>query len=109
MLWPLLFGGAASWVVVTVTARFSFGAVVTGFVVAGITAALVAVVTVSPLVLLVAPAISSVTAAAGQGVFAVRATAAVPGDDRSAAIGVFTLCYLLGAAFGPSIVALLLV
>lgn len=108
MLWPLLFGGAASWVVVTVTARLGFGTVVTGFVVAGGAAALVAVLTVAPLVLLVAPAISSVTAAAGQGVFAVRATAAVPDDDRSSAIGLFTLYYLLGAAFGPAIVALLL-
>jgi MFS family permease len=108
MLWPLLFGGAASWVVVTVTARLGFGAVVTGFVIAGMAAALVAVFAVSPIILLVAPAISSVTAAAGQGVFAVRATAAVPDDDRSEAIGVFTLCYLLGEAFGPAIVALLL-
>jgi MFS family permease len=108
MLWPLLFGGAASWVVVTVTARFGFGAVVAGFAAAGVAAMLVAVFAVSPLVLLVAPAISSVTAAAGQGVFAVRATAAVPDDDRSAAIGLFTLCYLLGAAFGPALTALLL-
>lgn len=108
MLWPLLFGGAASWVVVTVTARLGFGAVVAGFVVAGTAAALVAVLTTAPLLLLVAPAISAVAAAAGQGVFAVRATAAVPDDDRSATIGVFTLCYLLGAAFGPAIVALLL-
>jgi DHA2 family metal-tetracycline-proton antiporter-like MFS transporter len=107
MLWPLLFGGAASWVVVTVTTRLGFGTVTTGFAVAGATAALIAAATLTPLVLLIAPAISSVTAAAGQGVFAVRATAAVPDSHRPAAIGLFTLCYLLGAAFGPAIVALL--
>jgi hypothetical protein len=31
----------------------------------------------------------------------------VPDERRPAAIGLFTLCYLLGAAFGPAIVALL--
>ena len=108
MLWPLLFGGLASWVVVTVTGRLGFGTVITGFAVAGVAAALIAISTVAPLALLVAPGISSVAAAAGQGVFAVRATAAVPDGHRPAAIGLFTLCYLLGAAFGPAIVALLL-
>jgi hypothetical protein len=44
----------------------------------------------------------------GQGIFAIRATATVPHDDRPSAIGLFNLCYLLGAAFGPAIVALLL-
>jgi hypothetical protein len=107
MLWPLLIGGTGSWFVVTATARFGFGAVVTGFVVAGVTAALIAFVTVDPVLLLVAPGISAITAASGQGVFAVRATAAVPDGDRPAAIGLFTLCYLLGAAFGPAIAALL--
>ncbi len=102
-LWPLLFGGLASWVV-TVTARLRFGAVVTGFVIAGIASPLVVLSSVAPLVLLVAPGISSVTAASGQGVFVVRA---VPDDHRSAAIGLFTLCYLLGAAFGPALVTLL--
>ena len=107
MLWPLLFGGAASWVVVSFTGRLRFRTVITGFAAAGVAAPLVAVATVAPLVLLVAPAISSVAAAAGQGVFAVRATPALPDGNRPAAIGLFTLCYLLGAAFGPAIVALL--
>jgi MFS transporter, DHA2 family, metal-tetracycline-proton antiporter len=108
MLWPLLFGGLASWVVVTATTRLRFGTVVAAFAAAGVAAALTAISSVAPLVLLAAPAISSVTAAAGQGVFAVRATAAVPGDRRPAAIGLFNLCYLLGAAFGPAMVGQLL-
>ncbi|MEU5259206.1 MFS transporter [Amycolatopsis sp. NPDC021455] len=108
MLWPLLFGGAGSWVVVAVTARVRFGPLITGFAIAGGVAVLIAVSSGTPLVLLLAPAVSSIAAAAGQGVFAVRATAAVPDGCRSAGIGLFTLCYLLGAAFGPAIVALLI-
>ncbi|MFC0439902.1 MFS transporter [Kutzneria buriramensis] len=107
MLWPLLLGGTVSWVVVTATARLRMGVVLTGFIAAGVTAALLGLTSVNPVVLLVAPGISALTAASGQGVFAVRATAAVPDERRSAAIGLFTLCYLLGAAFGPAIVALL--
>jgi MFS family permease len=107
MLWPLLLGGTVSWVVVTATARLRMGVVLTGFIAAGVTAALLGLTSVSPVVLLVAPGISALPAASGQGVFAVRATAAVPDERRPAAIGLFTLCYLLGAAFGPAIVALL--
>ncbi|MET0238007.1 MAG: MFS transporter [Kibdelosporangium sp.] len=107
MLWPLLLGGLLSWVVVTVTAKLGFRTVIAGFVVAGAAAVLVAVAGFNPIVLLVAPGISAITAASGQGVFAVRATEAVPDDHRPAAIGLFNLCYLLGAAFGPALVALL--
>jgi uncharacterized membrane protein len=107
MLWPLLVGGTVSWVVVTATARLRMGVVLTGFIAAGVTAAVLGLTSVNPAVLLVAPGISALTAASGQGVFAVRATAAVPDERRPAAIGLFTLCYLLGAAFGPAIVALL--
>jgi DHA2 family metal-tetracycline-proton antiporter-like MFS transporter len=107
MLWPLLVGGTVSWVVVTATARLRMGVVLTGFIAAGVTAALLGLTSVNPVVLLVAPGLSALTAASGQGVFAVRATAAVPDERRPAAIGLFTLCYLLGAAFGPAIVALL--
>lgn len=105
MLWPLLLGGMASWAVVAFTARLRFGAVVPGFVVAAVVAPLIAAFAVAPAVLLVAPGITALAAASGQGVFVVRATAAVPDDHRPAAIGLFTLCYLLGAAFGPAIVA----
>jgi MFS transporter, DHA2 family, metal-tetracycline-proton antiporter len=107
MLWPLLVGGTVSWVVVTATARLRFGVVLAGFIAAGLTAALLGLTSVNPVVLLTAPGISALSAASGSGVFAVRATAAVPDERRPAAIGLFTLCYLLGAAFGPAIVALL--
>lgn len=107
MLWPLLFGGTVSWIVVAATARTSFRAVTTVLAVAGMVASVTAVLSVSPFVLLIAQAVGSVAAASGQGVLAVRAAAAVPDDHRPAAIGLFNLCYLLGAAFGPAMVLLL--
>lgn len=57
--------------------------------------------------LLVAQALASIAAASGQGVFAVHSTEAVPDEERPSAIGLFNLCYLLGAAFGPAVVSLL--
>jgi len=54
----------------------------------------------------IAMALGSIAAAAGQGALAGRATSAVPDDDRPAAIGLFNLCFPLGAAFGPAIVSL---
>ncbi|MEU0162450.1 hypothetical protein ABZ154_27485 [Streptomyces sp. NPDC006261] len=50
---------------------------------------------------------ASIAASSGQGVFAVRSTESVPDEERPAAIGLFNLCYLLGAAFGPATVSLL--
>ncbi|GGK75931.1 hypothetical protein Ppa06_39990 [Planomonospora parontospora subsp. parontospora] len=47
------------------------------------------------------------TDASGQGAFAARATAAVPDRAWATAMGLFNLCYLLGAAFGPAIAAAL--
>ncbi|MGH3821819.1 MAG: MFS transporter [Pseudonocardiaceae bacterium] len=107
ILWPLLFGGTVSWFVVAATARVSFRAVTTVLAAAGIVAAVTAMLSVSPLVLLIAQAVGSVAAASGQGALAVRAAAAVPDDHRLAVIGLFNLCYLLGVAFGPAIVSLL--
>ncbi|MDP9869598.1 MULTISPECIES: MFS transporter [Streptosporangium] len=56
--------------------------------------------------LLLAQAAASIAAASGQGVLAVRAVSAAPEEHRPAAIGLFNLCYLLGTAFGPAVVAL---
>ncbi len=106
MLWPLLFGGTVSWIVVATTARASFRGVTTVLVAAGMVAAVTAALSVSPLLLLIAQAVGSVAAASGQGALAVRAAAAVPDDHRPAAIGLCNLCYLLGVAFGPAIVSL---
>ncbi|WP_433272096.1 MFS transporter [Actinosynnema sp. CS-041913] len=107
MLWPLLLGGALSWFVVAGTAKARHGVVAAVLVGLGVAGAVVAALTADPAALLVAQGAASIAASSGQGVFAVRATTAVPATHRPAAIGLFTLCYLLGAAFGPAIVALL--
>ncbi|MFI7438722.1 MFS transporter [Nonomuraea indica] len=105
--WPLLFGGLASYLVIAMTARAPFRALVAGFpVLSGAGVALAGLSTV-PAVLLVAQAFTSLAAASGQGAFATRAGAAVPDGARPAAMGLFNLAYLLGAAFGPAIATLL--
>ncbi|WP_344873476.1 MFS transporter, partial [Nonomuraea antimicrobica] len=106
--WPLLFGGISSYVVIAVTARtpFRFVALLfpasagAGIVLAGLSAA--------PFALLGAQALTSIAAASGQGALATRAGAAVPEPSRPAAMGLFNLAYLLGAAFGPAIATLFL-
>ncbi|MFC4061193.1 MFS transporter [Planomonospora corallina] len=107
ILWPLLFGGLVSYGTIAATAKAPVKAVAVLF--SGLAAAGVALAGagVSPAVLLVAQAFTSLAAASGQGAFAARATAAVPGRARATAMGLFNLCYLLGAAFGPAIAAAL--
>ncbi|MEU4723336.1 MFS transporter [Nonomuraea dietziae] len=107
MVWPLLFGGGLSWFVVAASARMRPRPVIAALVVAGVAAALTAAFTGWAFGLLAAQAAASIAAASGQGVLAVRATSAAPEEHRAAAIGLFNLCYLLGTAFGPAIVALL--
>ncbi|MEW2386421.1 MFS transporter [Micromonospora sp. NPDC047707] len=105
MLWPLLLGGTLSWFVVVAATRLRP---------ASTTAAFIALVTVSvgvsiwsssgPL-LLVGLFLGSIAASSSQGWLALRAESAVGEGERPAAIGLFNLCYLLGAAFGPALVA----
>ncbi|MEV0233923.1 MFS transporter [Nonomuraea sp. NPDC050786] len=117
--WPLLFGGLASYGVIALTARVPFGVLATlfpalaaaGVALAGLVAATAlpagAALGAASLALLVAQGLTSVAAASGQGAFATRAGAAVPAAARPAAMGLFNLAYLLGAAFGPAIATLL--
>ncbi|MET8682233.1 MFS transporter [Streptomyces sp. NPDC004647] len=107
MVWPLLLGGTLSWFVVAASARVDRRLVITVLIAMGTVAPVTAALSVWALVLLIAQAVASIAAASGQGVFAVQATSAVPEDQRPAAIGMFNLSYLLGAAFGPAIVSLL--
>ncbi|MFJ5266351.1 MFS transporter [Streptomyces sp. NPDC088387] len=106
MVWPLLFGGALSWFVVAASGPLGRRPVVAVLVVLGAVAPLLALGTAWT-VLLVAQASASIAAASGQGILAGQANDAVHEDQRPAAIGLFNLCYLLGAAFGPSIATLL--
>ncbi|MEV2278342.1 MFS transporter [Nocardiopsis sp. NPDC049922] len=106
MVWPLLLGGGLSWFVVAASGPLGRRPVVTVLVVLGAVAPLLAL-SGSWTVLLVAQASASIAAASGQGVLAGQAQDAVRAADRPSATGLFNLCYLLGAAFGPSIATLL--
>ncbi|MFE1952170.1 MFS transporter [Streptomyces sp. NPDC059524] len=107
MVWPMLLGGALSWFVVAASARTGHRPIVLALLALGATAPVVTWLGSGAALLLGAQALSSVAASSGQGVFSVRAADAVPERERPAAIGLFTLCYLLGAAFGPALVTLL--
>ncbi|WET76749.1 MFS transporter [Amycolatopsis sp. QT-25] len=105
ILWPLLFGGLVSYVVIAATAKTPFRAVAVLFPALAVLALTLAGVSASPAALLIAQALASLAAASGQGVYAVRAGDAA-GSHRAAGMGLFNLTYLLGAAFGPAIAAL---
>ncbi|WP_244894031.1 MFS transporter [Planobispora rosea] len=107
ILWPLLFGGVASYATIAATAKAPVKTVAVLFPGLAATGAVLAGAAASPVLLLTAQALTSLAAASGQGAFAARAAAAVPGDARATAMGQFNLCYLLGAAFGPAIAATL--
>ncbi|MET8982259.1 MFS transporter [Streptomyces sp. NPDC004539] len=106
MVWPLLLGGGLSWFVVAASGPLGRRPVVAVLVALGAIAPLLAL-SGSWTVLLAAQAAASIAAASGQGVLAGQATDGVRGVELPAAIGLFNLCYLLGAAFGPSIATLL--
>ncbi|MGP3986458.1 MFS transporter [Streptomyces sp. 3N207] len=107
MVWPALLGGTLSWFVVAISGRLGRRPIIVVLLLLGLTAPVVTGFSTAPLLLLAAQAIASIAASSGQGVFAVQATAALPDTERPSAIGLFNLCYLLGAAFGPAAIALL--
>ncbi|MET9863171.1 MFS transporter [Streptomyces smyrnaeus] len=103
----LLVGSALSMMLAAAAARMSRPLVLTILLTAGALAPLTAVLTPwAPLLLLVAT-LASFAASAGQATLAVVATQAAPTTQRATAIGLFTLCYQLGGAFGPAIAALI--
>ncbi|ARF76711.1 MFS transporter [Kitasatospora albolonga] len=107
MVWPMLLGGALSWAVVSLSAKVGRQPVIIVLVALSAAGVVLASVSTVAVLLLLAQALASIAAASGQGVFAVHSTKAVPDEERPAAIGLFNLCYLLGAAFGPAIVSLM--
>lgn len=107
LLWPLLLGGTLSWLLVATSSRVGARPVIAALIAGGLGAAALAAVSPGAVLLLVAMFIGSLSAATGQGVLAVRASAAAPDRLVPAAIGLFNLCYLLGSAVGPAIAALL--
>ncbi|WP_220447253.1 MFS transporter [Nonomuraea deserti] len=105
--WPLLFGGLASYLLLMCTARSRLLVPLVLFPALSVAGVVLAAVSDAWAALLAAQALASLAAASGQGAFATRAAAAVPDGERSAAMGLFNLLYLLGAAFGPAIATLL--
>ncbi|CAM5603867.1 MFS transporter OS=Streptomyces cyaneofuscatus OX=66883 GN=G3I52_31480 PE=4 SV=1 [Streptomyces cyaneofuscatus] len=105
MVWPLVLGGALSWVVVALSAKVGRRPVVIALValsVAGVVLASVSAVAV----LLMSHRLSRSRPPPDRA--SSRSTPARPCPTRNdRGIGLFNLCYLLGAAFGPAVVSLL--
>ncbi|WP_255306395.1 MFS transporter [Streptomyces sp. Wb2n-11] len=103
----LLAGSLLSPVLAALSARLGRRRVLTVLVALGALAPVTAAVTSwAPLLLLVA-AVAVLTTTAGNATLAVYATQAAPGFQRPTVIGLFSLCYQLGGAFGPAIAALI--
>ncbi|WP_234362341.1 MFS transporter [Streptomyces sp. IMTB 1903] len=99
----LLTGSALSWLLAAGSARMGRTTVRTVLVVIGTLAAVLAVfASWGPLLL--AATLGAVFGATGaNAVLSVQAASSVPNSQRPTAIGLFTLCYQLGGAFGPAI------
>ncbi|MFC8132036.1 MFS transporter [Streptomyces sp. NPDC057302] len=101
----LLTGSALSMALAAASARMSRPRVVTILLGVGALAPLTALLSPwAPLLLLVAT-LAVFATSAGQATLAVYATGAAPAAQRPTAIGLFSLCYQLGGAFGPAIAA----
>ncbi|MEV0646452.1 MFS transporter [Phytomonospora sp. NPDC050363] len=104
---PYLVGGVVSWTLVARSGRLThpvLATVLTGAAVIAVTAVTLGS-SVVPL-LFAGMVTGSLAASTGQGALALHAAAAVPEPQRVSAMGLFNLCYLLGAAFGPALAAL---
>ncbi|MCX4528167.1 MFS transporter [Streptomyces sp. NBC_01551] len=104
-LLALLAGSALSWLLAAASARIGRVAVRTVLVGAGTLAALLAAFVSSGPLLLAALATGVFTAAAANAVLSTHAASTAPEGGRPTAIGLFTLCYQLGGAFGPALAA----
>ncbi|MGW0561967.1 MFS transporter [Streptomyces sp. NPDC003016] len=103
----LLVGSLLSLVLAALSARLGRRTVLTVLIALGALAPVTATVTPwAPLLLLVA-AVAALTTTAGNATLAVYATQAASDSQRPTVIGLFSLCYQLGGAFGPAIAALI--
>ncbi|MFF4577623.1 MFS transporter [Streptomyces sp. NPDC001373] len=107
-LLALLAGSALSWPLAAASARMGRAAVRTVLVAAGAAAALTGILASSGPLLVVATGVGVFTATGANGVLSTHAVASAPDEaHRPSAIGLFTLCYQLGGAFGPAVATLL--
>ncbi|MFJ9854459.1 MFS transporter [Streptomyces sp. NPDC101150] len=99
----LLVGAALSWFFAAASSRIGRGAVRVVLVALGVAAAGTAAATSWGPLLLVAMGTAVFTATGSNAVLSVHAATSAPEQARATAIGLFTLCYQLGGAFGPAI------
>ncbi|MEC4570078.1 MFS transporter [Streptomyces virginiae] len=99
----LLTGSALSWLLAAASARMGRTAVRTVLVTIGTLAALLAVFASWGPLLLVATLGGVFGATGANAVLSMQAASSAPDPQRPTAIGLFTLCYQLGGAFGPAI------
>ncbi|MGW2023217.1 MFS transporter [Streptomyces decoyicus] len=103
----LLIGSAASWLLAAFSTRMSRAAVLALLLALGVLAPVMAAVTPWAALLLVASGVSVFVSSSGQATLSVYAANSVPDSQRPTAIGLFSLCFQLGGAFGPALAALL--
>ncbi|KOV15235.1 MFS transporter [Streptomyces sp. XY413] len=99
----LLTGSALSWLLAAASARLGRTAVRAVLVTLGALAALLAVFASWGPLLLVATLGGVFGATGANAVLSMQAASSVPAPQRPTAIGLFSLCYQLGGAFGPAI------
>ncbi|WKV73231.1 MFS transporter [Streptomyces sp. PCS3-D2] len=99
----LLTGSALSWLLAAGSARMGRTAVRAVLVSVGTLAVVLAVFGSSGPLLLAATLGGVFGAAGASAVLSVQAASSAPDAQRPTAIGLFTLCYQLGGAFGPAI------
>ncbi|MFJ9595279.1 MFS transporter [Streptomyces virginiae] len=99
----LLTGSALSWLLAAASARLGRTAVRTVLVTIGTLAALLAVFASWGPLLLVATLGGVFGATGANALLSMQAASSAPDPQRPTAIGLFTLCYQLGGAFGPAI------
>ncbi|MFF4604378.1 MFS transporter [Streptomyces sp. NPDC001339] len=103
----LMAGSAASWLLAAFSTRMSRRALLVVLLALGALAPVMAAVAPWAALMLVASGVSVFVSSSGQATLSVYAAHSVPDTQRPTAIGLFTLCYQLGGAFGPALAALL--
>jgi len=101
-------GSAASLLFTRYNSRLSSSIARITIMSAGVAAALVPLVIASPAAYAAATAFAVFATTAGMAWYATQVGNAMPNPLRATTLGLFTLCYQLGGAFGPALATLLI-
>ncbi|WP_416972943.1 MFS transporter [Streptomyces sp. 4F14] len=107
VLVALLTGSVLSWGMAASANRLDRRTVLAVLLTLGVTAPVTVAAGVPAPLMLAAGGVAVFVAASGQATLSVVAVGGAPDRLRTTALGLFTLCYQLGAGFGPAIVTLL--